>query len=588
MPAKLGPHCITPTASARQMIDAGCRIVKLLDDFGLAPELADKGVTVIGRSYARDPGTAESQRGENPESAARRFINSQKEVYDLNPSIKIWEGHNEPIWGNREDMAWYARFEVARLRMLADMGLRGTIGQFNTGGPDLEWWPYFYEAVGEAIRLDAILNLHEYSSPWVWWMTGKYQVKEGEDAGDEGWTTLRYRKVLRQYLVPNGLGNIKIFIGEFGCDLISQVRPGMKVGKWKDLVEFWGKHDGKGDPIDYWRGTERDPEIYYAEQLIWYDKEIQKDRQVIGATVFCTGSNNAAWNAADIAGSRVVPKLSSYIVGADDVTPPDEPPGPPPIEDGPHPGVNVLGNAGFDQGHYKWHNVNEITIPVMWDFWYQADKAMRLESQDQSFDPPECVVWNKRDAPPEEQDLFFLSGDFCLKVFKGWGAIWWRLFQTVVGLRMGGKYVFKAPVFPDLVMKYEGSEKMWADDPMAGEIRLYVEGGAVPVSTDWMNGNHFPFGAYTVHQLPFVAASESVTVVLEGRGRWGLVNNGWMVDSMVLEETEMVPVPVPMPVPTPVPSGPGPDILRSWANILNEMRGRNKFLADDIAKFIKD
>src|SRR3990172_2775019 len=133
MPSKLGPHCLRPTSSARQMIDAGCRIVKLVDDFGLAPELASKpGLTLIGRVYADNPRTAESQRGENPEDAARRFVASQKEKYALNPAIKLWEGHNEPVWGSRGDMEWYARFEIARLKILADMGLRGTIACFAT------------------------------------------------------------------------------------------------------------------------------------------------------------------------------------------------------------------------------------------------------------------------------------------------------------------------------------------------------------------------------------------------------------------------------------------------------------------------
>src|SRR5258708_5214984 len=129
MPSKLGPLCLTTTNTARQMLDAGCRIIKLVDDFGYAPELANRSdLTVIGRVFTTT--TAESQRGEAPEAAARKFIDSQKEKYQRNPAIKIWEGHNEPVWGSAEDMQWYAQFEIARLKLLADLGLRSVIGNF--------------------------------------------------------------------------------------------------------------------------------------------------------------------------------------------------------------------------------------------------------------------------------------------------------------------------------------------------------------------------------------------------------------------------------------------------------------------------
>jgi len=216
MPSKLGPHCLRATDGARKLLSAGCRIIKLVDDFGLGPELENKpGLTVIGRSYAHDPRTAEEQQkaGESPENAARRFVDHQKEKYRLNPTIKIWEGHNEPVWGNQEEMTWYANFEVARIKMLADMGLRSVIANYATGAPgDIELWKWFTPAVQAVKQYDGILGLHEYSSPWMWWMTGKYQMNPNEDAGDEGWTALRYRMVMHKYLKPEGCDDVKIAI----------------------------------------------------------------------------------------------------------------------------------------------------------------------------------------------------------------------------------------------------------------------------------------------------------------------------------------------------------------------------------------
>jgi hypothetical protein len=336
MPSKLGPHAIGPTAGARALIDAGCNIVKLLDDFGLAPELAAKpGLTLIGRSFS--PFTAESQRGETPEAAARRFVESQQQTYRLNPDIKIWEGHNEPVWTSREDMAWYAEFEIARLRMLADLGLRGVIGNFATGNPgDLNLWQSFIPAVRAAKQFGGILGLHEYSSPWIWWMTGNFQINPNENEGDEGWVTLRYRKVVRQFLRPAGVDDVQIAITEFGLDRVAPVPPGASSGNWRTNAAWWGQWDGAqteslpGDPIDYWRGPERDGERYYAEQMLWYDREIRKDPNVLGATIFTVGANNPAFANYDINGTRVLNFLADYIRREADVPDPEPAPVPSP------------------------------------------------------------------------------------------------------------------------------------------------------------------------------------------------------------------------------------------------------------------
>lgn len=558
MPSKLGPHCLKSADGARKLIDAGCRIVKMVDDFGLAPELAAKpGVTLIGRVYASNPRTAEEQQksGEAPEAAARRFIDAQKEKYRLNPAIKIWEGHNEPVWNSPDEMKWYAAFDVARLKILADMGLRGVIACFATGNPgDIELWKWYLPAVEAAKQHNGILGLHEYSSPWVWWMSGKYQMNPNEDAGDEGWTTLRYRKVMHKYLKPAGLDDVQIAITEFGLDRVGPVPQGASSGNWRTDAGWWPNHDGKRDPIDYWRNGGRDAERYYAEQMIWYDGEIRKDPNVLGATIFTLGSFGPPWSEYDIDGTRVIQTLADYIRREANVADPagaatttttttsttttSAPASPvvitPPPGGGSTSGTNLLRNPDFENGHYHWHNVPEITIPNEWDFWHADFKVAHLPQQDQNFDPPECVVWNINSAPLEERKLFFLSGDYTLKIFKGWGAIWWRLFQKVSGLTPGQRYRFTAPVYPDLVMKYDKG-KVYADDPLAGEVRLSANSGGKETETGFLDGAKFAFGKYTHFTLDFVAESSEAEVAVEGRGRWGLINNGWFVDSPRLE-----------------------------------------------------
>ncbi len=197
--------------------------------------------------------------------------------------------------------------------------------------------------------------------------------------------------------------------------------------------------------------------------------------------------------------------------------------------------TNLLTNDNFDDGHYHWHDLAEIVIPNGWDFWYLEDFKTRLERQDNDFLKPETVVWDIKDAPENEKSLFFLSGNFCLKIFKGWGPLWWRLFQKVSGLNPGGTYRFTAPVYPDLVAKYESGKKVYAPDMLSGEHKLIVKTGGKTFDTGWMDGNKVKFGQYNFLTLDFVADSTEAEVTLEVRGRWGLDNNGWFVDSPMLE-----------------------------------------------------
>ena len=369
MASKLAPHCLKPTAEAKLLVEAGCKLVKFVDDFGAAAEYLalSPGLTIIGRGYT-DTGLPPMEGGDTPEQAAGQFVRIQKQLYyDRNPLIKIWEGHNEPALGGPNDkgalarMNWYGRFEAARLRLLADIGLRGVVGSFSTGYPevgakDVRMWEAFMPGLEAARQFDGMLGMHEYSTPWLWWMTGNYQESNcpgrrfqpgwrEEDWGDLGWTTLRYRQVYRYALAPHGLDAIPLVITELGCDAVGHNCPGTPSGAWKYCVDFWSGYDGSRDPIDYWRNPStrfasggRDPERYYAEQLIWYDRELQKDSYVLAATVFTFGASNSAWEPYNVAGTRVPQFLAAHIrqTQADPVAPPPpiKPPPPPELVEG--------------------------------------------------------------------------------------------------------------------------------------------------------------------------------------------------------------------------------------------------------------
>ncbi|RLC66927.1 MAG: hypothetical protein DRI48_03580 [Chloroflexi bacterium] len=301
MPTKLGAHVLRTVAEIGDYIAAGPAVVKFVGEWGMGVNLRDNTLG-IGRKHSSYDAQLQRNSGKTPLEAAQQFVGDQKSTYLSNPHLKYWEGHNEPVWNTREEMGWYAQFEIERMKLMADLGFKCVLGNFATGSPDLALWPAFLPALEAAREYQAILGLHEYSCPWMWWMTGKYQLDPNADEGDEGWTTLRYRKVYRQHLIPNGLGDVPLVITECGIDpLVNPKPPGAPAGTWKHLGRFWAEHDNEPDKADY-----------YFRQLVWYDKELQKDDFVVGATVFTWGSFGGTWSDFDVGGTPVATKLVAY------------------------------------------------------------------------------------------------------------------------------------------------------------------------------------------------------------------------------------------------------------------------------------
>lgn len=303
MPTKLGPHVLREAADLADYLRVQTAVVKLAGSWGLAMQIPE-GVLVIGRRHeARYDAQHQRATGKTPLEAAQQFVKGQLPTYQVNPRIEYWEGHNEPVWNTEEEMGWYAQFEVERMRLMADLGLKCIIGNFATGAPPLSLWPAFFPALEVTLEYQALLGLHEYSCPWMWWMTDGHQLNPDEDEGDEGWTTLRYRKVYRQQLIPNGLGNVPLVITECGIDPLVNPKPPEAGfgGTWRQLGGFWAHHDDEPDKADY-----------YFRQLLWYDEELQKDDYVVGATIFTWGSFGPPWESFDVAGTDVAEKLIAY------------------------------------------------------------------------------------------------------------------------------------------------------------------------------------------------------------------------------------------------------------------------------------
>ena len=133
--------------------------------------------------------------------------------------------------------------------------------------------------------------------------------------------------------------------------------------------------------------------------------------------------------------------------------------------------MNLLTNPGFNAGYHHQDNVSELAVPDGWQLYYVDNDTFPGCGTPPAF-RPESVVWNIEDAPEHEKDLFFLDGNYCLKVFKAHAPVYFALTQEITGLTPGARYRFAAQVYPDIVMGYEGGKKVRPQDPWHAEARV--------------------------------------------------------------------------------------------------------------------
>lgn len=150
----------------------------------------------------------------------------------------------------------------------------------------------------DALRLADYIGVHEYCAP-------RMDDPRGLDTHNptEGWFVLRYRKWYP--MLPPDCQKL-LLITECGIDSGAVHWDPGGHGGWRSFTDAEG----------------------FLEQLSWYDQILQRDSYVAGATVFCWGTLDPAWDSYDISG-RMVGLLASHILQQR----PEPPPQPPPEDD---------------------------------------------------------------------------------------------------------------------------------------------------------------------------------------------------------------------------------------------------------------
>jgi hypothetical protein len=199
-------------------------------------------------------------------------------------------------------------------------------------------------------------------------------------------------------------------------------------------------------------------------------------------------------------------------------------------------------NGSFEQGTYKWQGVDELNIPVEWDFWYADSQAPNPIDPNPwaQFVRPEAVNPTKSNIPPSEWDTFFLDGDRVSKIFKGSGSIYFTLSQKVH--LTPGAYELRMPVYADLVKGYTSNgEKIWADDPDGRDGLARIGFGTYRSDEISLMPGHYNHLVHT----QVVETEGDYDIGVEIMLPFPLPQNGVFMDAFTLTETEEPPPPPP-------------------------------------------
>ena len=209
--------------------------------------------------------------------------------------------------------------------------------------------------------------------------------------------------------------------------------------------------------------------------------------------------------------------------------PADNPPTPLPPSPPAPTGANLLPNGSFEAGWYNLNGVPELQLPNQWLFeWDEGPTGFGTQPWD-VYVRPETRVLPAAYLPPNEHGLFIWDGNQTVKIFKGRGAISYRLLTDVV--LAPGTYRLTVNLFPDLVTAVNGTTKVWAASD-AGEVAFVVGGQRTAWQQTAVGQRNTLSHTFTVSQ------NQTVRLGVAIRGRYAILNNGWFMDDWSLRRTQ--------------------------------------------------
>ena len=191
-------------------------------------------------------------------------------------------------------------------------------------------------------------------------------------------------------------------------------------------------------------------------------------------------------------------------------------------------GANLLPNPSFEEGWYFFQGVSEWQLPNGWSF--SVIEGANSEASGGRYFRPEVRVLVRTDLPGNEANLFVMDGNSTIKAFKGDAPTNFAIFRDVA--LEPGSYRLTVRFVPDSVLGYEGSQKVFNNDPLSAETRIIVGNGG----TNWAGSN---VGAQNTVTYDFTLDSAQTVQLGAGfRNRFEQSNNGWFIDDWSLQKLQ--------------------------------------------------
>ena len=188
-------------------------------------------------------------------------------------------------------------------------------------------------------------------------------------------------------------------------------------------------------------------------------------------------------------------------------------------------GPNLLPNPSFE-GNWYFFQYNELQIPDGWQLVTDEGPNTLEPGSGGLFNRPEVRVVPAKDLPPAEQSLFIFNGNKTVKAFKGGAPTSFSLFSDVA--LQPGSYRLQIRFFPDAVAAYDSSNKTFASDPLAAEVRIIQDNGG----TGWQGTQ---IGQRNTLTYDFtITEAGTVRLGASFRNRYIMANNGWFIDDWSL------------------------------------------------------
>jgi hypothetical protein len=235
---------------------------------------------------------------DDPRIAANRWWQEAKDQILTSPNRVMWGAFSEPPVDS-ESLIRLNLFELERMKIFSEEGLKAHLFNFSVGNPDIDKWPLLYDAIEFAHIYGHYIGLHEYfpGIPQVY--MGNFQDEEiGRGEIDlhtpleftEGWLFGRFQKVWRLHIEPNNWGNTKFIISELGSDAVALTENvisflGMVPAGWKKMEPAWKK-------VGIFNESR---EQTYLDQLIICDKYLMQFPYVVAATIFGLHNPKLGW-----------------------------------------------------------------------------------------------------------------------------------------------------------------------------------------------------------------------------------------------------------------------------------------------------